>query len=245
MKKIGILGGIAWPSTAAYCTGLCRLAQGRADPDGAPEMPEISIESLDLSRAAALLGHDPDEASWLAFDDYHRAGLQRLEHAGAAFAVIACNTAHHRLAGITRGLGLPVLSMLDAAADACLRLGIRRLLILGTATVMASEIFREAFERRGIDAFGPPRRHQAEAVQSIIQALGCGPTGNAARRIGDIAAEVFLDDAPPSSAVYLGCTELPLAFATHEDEVFESGGVRYLDSTALHVRAAFDRAVAT
>lgn len=206
-------------------------------------MPEISIESLDLAKATALLGHDGDDMSWLAFDDYHRAGLQRLERAGAAFAVIACNTAHHRLEGITRGVGIPVLNIVDAATHVCSRLGIRRLLILGTATVMASEVFRGAFEHCGIDAFGPPCRHQTRAIQSIIEALERGCIGNAARRVQDIVAEVFADGPSASSAVYLGCTELPLAFAAQEDEVFESGGIRYLDSTALHVRAAFERAV--
>jgi aspartate/glutamate racemase len=49
---------------------------------------------------------------------------------------------------------------------------------------------------------------------------------------------------PGSTAAYLGCTELPLAFgANRTDEVFERDGVRYINSTALHVRAAFDCAM--
>jgi len=247
MKKAGILGGIAWPSTVEYYAGFCRLVERHhadAGRTGPAEMPEMSIESLDLARATVLLGNDDDEASWLAFDDYHRAGLRQLERAGAAFAVIACNTAHHRLDQITRDAGIPVISILDVAADACMRLGVDRLLILGTRTVMTSGLFRNTFRQRGIDAFGPPHPHQARSVLSTIEALGHCCIDGAADRIREVVAGMPENGNPGSTAVYLGCTELPLAFeANRTEEVFERDGVRYLNSTALHIRAAFDCAM--
>lgn len=247
MKKTGILGGIAWPSTAEYYAGFCRLAERRhaaMGRTGPAEMPEMSIESLDLAKATAFLGNDDDDASWFAFDDYHRAGLQRLERAGATFAVIACNTAHHRLDQITRNVDIPVISVIDVAADACLRLGVDRLLILGTQTVMASSLFRKVFRQRGIDAFGPPHPHQVRSILSTIEALEHCCIDGAADRIREVVAGMPEDGNPGSTAVYLGCTELPLAFeANRSDEIFERDGVRYVNSTALHIRAAFDCAM--
>jgi aspartate racemase len=247
VNKIGILGGIAWPSTVEYYAGLCRLAERRHADMGLPgpaRMPEMAIEALDLARATALLGHDGDETSWLAFDEYHRAGLRRLERAGAAFAVIACNTAHHRLDRITRDMDMPVISIIDVAAEACLRLGVDRLLILGTRTVMTSNPFRNAFRQRGIDACGPPHPHQVRSILSTIEALEHCCTRGAADRIREVVAGMPENGKPGSTAAYLGCTELPLAFgANRTDEVFERDGVRYINSTALHVRAAFDCAM--
>jgi aspartate racemase len=247
MKKPGILGGIAWPSTAEYYAGFCRLAERRhldTGRSGPAEMPEMSIESLDLATATALLGNDDDEASWLAFDDYHRAGLQRLERAGAAFAVIACNTAHHRLEQIRREVGIPVISILDVAADACLRLGVDRLLILGTQIVMTSNLFRNTFRQRGIDAFGPSHPQQVRSIVSTIEALEHCCIDGAADRIREVVAGMPENGNPGATAVYLGCTELPLAFeANRTDEVFERDGIRYINSTALHIRAAFDCAM--
>ena len=47
------------------------------------------------------------------------------------------------------------------------------------------------------------------------------------------------------SAVYLGCTELPLAFPAYKHVgVFDVDGVRYVNSTALHIQAAFEYAIA-
>lgn len=246
MKKIGILGGIAWPSTVEYYAGLCRLAEQRhveAGKPGPARMPEMAIESLDLATAMALLGRDDDDASWQAFDAYHREGLRRLERSRADFAVIACNTAHHRLAQITRGIDIPVLNILDVAAAACARLGIERVLILGTLTVMTSPFLCSVFLQRGIAAYGPHRRSDRQATVATVEALARGCDEGAARRIHDIAEGARTGKTPRSSAVYLGCTELPLAFPSHKaDGVFESDGIRYINSTALHVRAAFEYA---
>lgn len=150
MKKIGIVGGIAWPSTAEYYTEICRRSErlhaSRNLPGVAP-MPEMCIESLDLGKAVASLGVDGDEASWSAFDAYHRDALLRLQASGARFAVIASNTPHHRYAAITRGIGIPVVNLFDEVARKCATVGASQVLILGTAVTMRSTTLREAFAR--------------------------------------------------------------------------------------------------
>lgn len=243
MKKIGILGGIGWPSTVAYYAGLCGLAEARNRAHDRAQMPEMVVESLDLAKAEMLVGNDSDEGSWLAFDAYHRAALQRLERSGADFAVIACNTAHHRLQQIERGLAMPILGIVDIAADACIERGVRDVLILGTRTVMASAAFREAFRQRGINARAPVEEHHRRMVLASIDALSHGHDDGASGRIRQVIVESGLHEADRSSAVYLGCTELPLAFPAHKNEsLFEIDGVRCINSTALHIRAAFEYA---
>lgn len=243
MKKIGILGGIGWPSTIEYYAGLCTLVESGAQPGHHATMPEIAIESLDLSKAESLVGRGDDEDSWLAFDAYHRAALQRLERGGADFAVIACNTAHHRLAQIERGLAIPILGIVDAAADACAEYGLHDVLMLGTRTVMASAVFRDAFRRRGIHAYAPAEQRHQQSVLAAIDALSRGRDDGASERIRSVIRESHLQAA--SGAVYLGCTELPLAFPAHKRQgVFEIDGIRCINSTALHIRAAFEFAIA-
>lgn len=242
MKKIGILGGIGWPSTIEYYAGLCALAESRyREPGRRSEMPEIAIESLDLSKAESMVGSDDDEESWLAFDAYHRSALQRLERIGADFVIIACNTAHHRLQQIQRGLGIPVLGIVEAAADACAAHGVEDVLILGTRTVMASAVFREAFRRGGIRAQAPEEERHKQIVLASIETLSRGRNEGASESL----RRVFREAIDNSAAVYLGCTELPLAFPAHKHEgLFEIDGVRCINSTALHIRAAFEFAVA-
>ena len=85
MKKIGIVGGVAWQSTTEYYSELCRRSEQwhlARNPHNVPMMPEISIESLDLAKAISYLASDDDEQSWSQFDDYHRCALKRLEANG-------------------------------------------------------------------------------------------------------------------------------------------------------------------
>jgi len=114
VKKIGIVGGVAWRSTVDYYAEICRRSE--------PQTPEISIESLDLNKAVSYLGVDGDEESWRRFDDYHRAALQCLEASGADFALMASNTPHHRFASIVRGIGIPVISIFDVVAKESARI---------------------------------------------------------------------------------------------------------------------------
>jgi aspartate racemase len=86
MKKIGIVGGIAWLSTVDYYAALCRRGEElhlANNLPGAPSTPEICIESPDLNKAASYIGIDGNEASWSRFDEYHRVALQRLEASDA------------------------------------------------------------------------------------------------------------------------------------------------------------------
>jgi aspartate racemase len=244
MKKIGILGGIGWPSTVEYYAGLCRLAElHRASPEALATLPEISVESLDLARAAARLGNGDEDGSWAAFDEYHRNGLRRLEQSGADFAIIASNTAHHRLKQITQGIGMPVLSIVEVAARACARLRVRRLLILGSAQVMDSKVLRDAFARYCIEAAAPRDGHGRRAIAATIGALQRGRSDGAAKCIRSVVAATGAARLKGTTAVYLGCTELPLAFPAQAHEgVFEVDGIRYINSTALHIQAAFERA---
>jgi len=81
MKKIGIVGGIGWQSTVDYYTELCHRAEQlclASDPHQVPSHTRIQHRVFGyMYKAIAYLGCDGNEASWLRFDDYHRAALLR------------------------------------------------------------------------------------------------------------------------------------------------------------------------
>ncbi len=247
MKKIGIVGGVAWLSTADYYSEICRRCERwhRArHPHTVPSTPEISIESLDLNKAVSYLGVDGDEESWRQFDDYHRSALQRLEASGAQFALIASNTPHHRFASIVRGIRIPVLSIVAATAKESARIGAREVLLLGTEPTMRSSIFREEFAKHGVDAAGPYDEEAKARTIDLIAELRLGKLAGAAERLGKIARISFERQFKTPPAVCLACTELPLAFPEQKMlSTFERGGVLYINTTAVHIDAAFKFAV--
>ncbi len=247
MKKIGIVGGVGWPSTVEYYSELCRRSERwhlERNPDVAPRTLEMSVESLDLSTAVSYLGSDGDEKSWSRFDNYHRAALQRLEKSGAEFAVIACNSAHHRFGAIVRGIGIPVISILDAVAKESARIGACEILILGTALTMRSQRFREGFAKYGVEASGPDGEPARSMTVDLIAQLQSGKLEGAAERLGSIAKQSFKRQFGAQSIVCLACTELSLAFPEQKTlATFSCDGVLYINTTAVHINAAFDFAV--
>lgn len=207
-------------------------------------MPEMCIESLDVNKALSYIGNDEDEESWSRFDEYHRAALQRLERSGAAFALMAANTPHHRFASIVRGIGIPVISIIDAVAKESARIGAREVLILGTALTMRSARFREGFARRGVEASGPQDEAARAATVNLIQQLQVGKVEGGAEQLGKIARKSFEGQFRAQPAVCLACTELPLAFQEQKMlATFRYDGILYINTTAVHVNAAFEFAV--
>jgi aspartate racemase len=241
-KKIGILGGTGWPSTAHYYAELCRRSEAldlASDASSLPTAPEMCIESLDLRRAVSLIGTDGDESSWRRFDDYHRTGLQRLEASRADFVVMASNTPHHRYSAIVTSVDIPVLNMFEAVARRCRLEGHRELLILGTALTMRSQVLRDAFTAQDIEASAPVDSDHREAVLSLISKLQRGDSKGAAQSIRALVHEVRLRQFADPPAVCLACTELPLAFPVHHDcAAFDCDGIRYVNSSVVHIEAA-------
>jgi aspartate racemase len=248
MKKLGIVGGVAWPSTIDYYRAICRLSVARHQASGIsgpPATPEMAIESLDISKSFALRGGAiTDDASWSRYDAYFRAALQRLQASGAELAIIASNTPHNRFAAITKGIAMPVLSIFDAVASECARLGVSDMLILGTAPTMNAPNFADVLTRVSVKAFAPKATEDRAKVVALIAELQALRDDDAASRLRGVVDASF----PPGSGVRtvcLACTELPLAFPAIEAESsLVIDDVRYINTTMIHAQAAFAAVIA-
>lgn len=234
MKKIGIVGGVSWQSTIAYYADICKRGQHL------PQLPEVSIESLDLKKAEALFGTDGNEDSWEQFDAYYRSALNRLAVSGAEIAFIASNTPHHRIASIIRGVDIPVVSILDAVAKKCVRIGLPRLLLLGTALTMRSEVIRDGYAAHGVDAVGPSDSELRSQTVALINDLQNDRLDGTRERLLWIVGNA-IDPFDSKPAVCLGCTELPLAFGSAGAlETFTLNGVTFVNTSIVHANAVFD-----
>jgi aspartate racemase len=245
VKKIGIIGGLAWPSTADYYRLLCTKTHQHFRLAGAPPpnpTPHMLIESLDMSAMRKLRGREGDEASWRDYDNVFRASFARLQQAGADFGLIASNTPHMRWKTITAGSGLPILSILDTTANAVRAVNGRRALVFGTPVTMRSPVYGEALSRYGVTSIGGISEGEIAAIEQLIDALYEEGIGHAPADILEIARRHIED--PASDIVCLACTELPLAFPAYRDSThFQVDGITFVDTTVAHVEAAVEHAL--
>ena len=242
MKKIGIVGGVGWPSTIDYYKTICSLSQSHWEARGQASplpTPEIAIESLDMNFTVNNRG-SAAPGSWEAWDGYFQKALESLEASGSELLIIASVTPHARLAQISQTVKIPVLSIYDAIGHHCSALGVKDLLVLGTQPTMASPSFLDGIASFGINSFYPQTSELKARVAEIIQHLYHNKTEGAAEMIESVVRDCVCDERMAKTAVCLGCTELPTAFGSRSTLTdFEVGGIAYLNSTAIHSQWAF------
>lgn len=245
MTKIGLVGGIAWRSTADYYAGICQLAEERhrsQGKEGAIAIPHISIESLDLAKAIALLGDAEMHGCWEAFDAYHRDALRRLEVSGADFALIASNTPHHRFDAIVEGVDIPVINIFETVARRAAAVDFRELLILGTTLTMTSDQIRKAFDRHGVKVVCPPR-WLFSRISKLIAALQRGEQRSAGFELAAVVVAASGSQSSSLKAVCLACTDFAIAFGNGPRQFSRTmNGITYLDAAVAHIEDAFSRA---
>jgi aspartate racemase len=248
VQKIGIVGGVAWPSTLEYYRLLCKWANEHFLEHGSElplPTPPMLIESLVMHETRRLRAKPGSgEAGWAAFDTVIRDALLRLQSAGCDFAIIANNTMHTRLHAVRVGLDIPIVSILEAVAAATRKCGARRALVLGTSVTMRADDFSRALQAANIEPNERLEDKTIEGLQSLIDTEFYGPQATTKGRTELMKLCTTLVDDPRTTVVLLACTELPLAFPEHaESEVFESGGFTFVNTTAVHVRAALNRSL--
>ena len=242
MKKIGIVGGVAWPSTLEYYRLLCTWTNEHFRKLGSDlpyPTPPMTIESVVMNETRKLRARptDGDEA-WAAYDAAFRNALLRLQQAECAFGIIANNTSHTRLHSIRKGLDLPIISILEETAKATRSAGARNALVLGTSVTMRSDDYTSALAANDVRANDRLPEDVIEFIQSLID-VEFEQEGTARGRKELLKlCDAYVTDRS-DTAVLLACTELPLAFPEHgEESVFESEGFTFVNTTAVHVRAA-------
>jgi len=242
MQKIGIVGGVGWPSTIDYYRLICEQANAhfkRLGGEPPYPTPPIMIGSLVMHETRNLRANpgDGDEA-WAAYDATFRDAFKRLQDAGCAFGIIASNTPHMRLHAIRRNLDLPVISILDETARVAQTLGKRKAIVLGTDITMRSDDYAEALRTNDIEPNLQFPDKLIDELQGIIDVEFYQGVSEQARSRFLAICKSCVDD-PENTAVLLACTELALAFPEFGDRThFEAEGFSFVNSTAAHAHAA-------
>jgi aspartate racemase len=224
MKTLGIVGGIAPGSTMDYYRLLIAAYRDRRQ-DGS--YPSILINSIDLKRLLDLVGDNrlPELTDWLVRE------IERLARGGADFGLLASNTPHIVFEELSRRAPIPLLSIVEAARDAAIELGIRTVGLLGTRFTMQAPFYPEVFAQRGIAVRTPSRDDQTYVHDRYMQELIPGEFRPDTRQQFLEVIERLRQDG--AEAVVLAGTELPLLLRETDP-----GTVRLLDTTRIHVSRA-------
>jgi aspartate racemase len=226
VKTLGIIGGTGPESTVEYYQRLIAGYRARSPDGGAPAMVINSIDNrkmIDWFTATDL----PPIVDFLA------AEVERLARAGVDFALIAANTPHLVFDELQKRSRLPLLSIVEATADAAAGAGLRRLALFGTRfTMQSSAMFPAAFARRGMAIVVPNESEQIFIHEKYMGELFFGKILDETRAaLLEIVEAMKRRDG--IDAVILGGTELSLILREPT-----AAGLPVLDTTQIHVDAA-------
>ena len=225
MRTIGVLGGMSSVATGEYYR---LINQGVNEHEGGHTSAELVLYSVDFGVVEGFIRHEQwDEAA-----EYLAERARRLERAGAELLILATNTMHRVAAEVQSAIGIPLLHIVDATADAATADGAKTLGLLGTAPVMEADFYRERFNGFGFEVLVPAPADRAVVHRVIFEELTRGIVDDQSRQeylriIRDLVAR-------GAEGIVLGCTEISL-LVTPDD----LPGTPLYDTTALHV----DRAV--
>ena len=225
MRKLGIIGGTSWSSTALYYEHINR---GIAQRLGGLHSARLVIESLDLAPFAEMeLSGDWDGVARTTLD-----AAMRLETAGADGVIITSNTGHKVYDAVAPKIGVPMLHIADATADRLVVDARKRIALLGTRFTMLEPHVRSRLEGRAITLVQIEDAWVQEVDRIIFEELAAGRVvRDSQRKLKTLITELAKQKV---QAVVLGCTELVLAVDVRANVL------PVYDTTAIHARACID-----
>jgi aspartate racemase len=222
-RKIGILGGMSPESTIAYYQHITRTYTERSGDYG---YPEIIIYSVSFQPYVDW----PRQERWDLVAQSLGEAARRIEAAGADFIIMATNTMHLVFDQVQAYVQVPMLSLLDAVAEAILGRGMKKVGLLGTQFTMGKTFYQDALSRRGITVLVPDDKDRQYVNAVIYDELVAGQIRSESRA-GLIGITRGLAERG-AQGVILGCTEIPL-LVTETD-----AAMPIFDTTAIHAEAA-------
>jgi aspartate racemase len=225
MRTLGLLGGMAWPSTAEAYRLLNTEVGARL---GGVHSAPLLVWSADFAEVEALQrAGDWDQAGALLAD-----AARRLESAGAEGLLLCTNTMHKVADAIEAATTVPLLHIADTTAAAIRRDAVTRVGLLGTRFTMEEPFLVDRLTGHGIEVLVPPPPARDRVHQVIYDELVHGRIREASRTaFRTIAADLL---AAGAQGVVAGCTEIELLLGP--DDVAGS----WYPTTHLQVLAAVD-----
>lgn len=232
MKTIGVVGGIAWPSSIVYYRIINELTARRLGGDGL-HCARLVLAQTDFEE----IERNQREGRWDVVGDLLAAEGNRLKAAGADFFLLACNTVHTADERIERAVDLPFLHIVDPTARRVQEQGFATVGLLGSHYTMTGSYFVGRLqERYGLKVLVAEGEHAQNVHEALYTELAKGVFRPETRDKFRAAIADLVERG--AEAIVLGCTEFGMLVEA------EDSPVPIIDTTVAHAEAAVELALA-
>jgi len=229
MRRIGLLGGMSWESTALYYQQINELVKEKL---GRLHSAQIAMISVDFQEIEDL----QQKGNWDQAGKILSQAAVQIEAAGADFLLICTNTMHKVAPQIEAAIGIPLLHIADATADEIRKQGLKSIGLLGTRFTMEQEFYAGRLTaKHGLQVLIPPKEDRLIVHRVIYEELVLGIVKEDSRR----TFLRIMDDlrARGAQGVIEGCTEIVMLVQQKHT------GIPLFDTTAIHAQKAVEIAL--
>jgi aspartate racemase len=229
VKRIGLLGGMSWESTAEYYRFVNEAVRDRL---GGLHSADCLLRSVDFAGVEEL----QRTARWDEAGDLLAGEARALVAAGAELVVLCTNTMHKVADEITAAIDVPFVHIADTTAAAVRDAGASTVGLLATAYTMEHNFYVGRLrDVHGLDVVvpGPDDRRIVHGV--IYDELCVGVVRDESRREYRRIMRDLADRG--AEAILLGCTEIDLLVGPND------APVPVFDTTRLHAEKAVEMAL--
>jgi aspartate racemase len=231
MKTIGIVGGIAWPSSIVYYRIINELVAQRLG-DGGLHSASLVLAQTDFEE----IERNQREGRWDLVGDLLAEQGNKLKAAGADFFLLACNTVHTTADRIESAVDLPFLHIVDPTAREVQQRGVMTVGLLGSRYTMTGSYFVGRLrEHYGMNVLVAEGEHQENLHGALYGELAKGMFLSATREKFKAAIADLVRRG--AQAVILGCTEFGVLLEAGDSSV------PLIDTTLAHAQAAVEMAL--
>jgi aspartate racemase len=229
MKRLGLLGGMSWESSAEYYRLINEAVRDRL---GGLHSADLVLRSIDFAEIEEM----QRRAEWGAAGERLALEARLLAEAGAELLILCTNTLHKVVDTITERVHIPLLHIADASAEALRAAGLHTVGLLGSAYTMEQDFYKGRLrDRHGLTVFVPDDGDRRLVNDIIFQQLCLGVIEEESREtyrrvIAGLAQR-------GAEGILLGCTEIGLLIRPGDADV------PLFDSARLHAERAVDLAL--
>ncbi len=228
MKTIGMIGGMSWESSIEYYRLVNEEVKRQLGGLHSAQCLMYSVDFEEIERYQ----HQGD---WKRATDVMINAAQRLERGGADFVVICTNTMHKMANEVQAAIKIPLLHIVDAAAQVVISKGIEKVGLLGTRFTMEGEFYGGRLKTHGLDVIIPDEAEREIVHRIIYHELVLGKILPSSR--DEFQRIIQTLQQYGAEGIVLGCTEIGL-LVKQEDNILP-----VFDTTVVHALAAVDVAL--
>jgi aspartate racemase len=228
MRKIGLIGGMSFESSAVYYRMVNEAVRERL---GGLHSAEVLMHSVDFQKIVDLQKAGRWDEAARRLSDVARG----LEAAGADCVLICTNTMHLIADAVAASVDVPLINIIDETALRLKAAGSRRPLLLATRYTMEHGFYADRMRAHGIEVAVPDADGRTLTHNVIFDELCAGKVLDSSREA--LIALIEQAKAEGADAVILGCTEICLILDPARLPL------PAFDSTAIHAESAVEFAL--